>query len=421
MNDTRSDIVGRVRRRHRAAVAAALLPMSWSCMAQMTVAGSASAGYEYESNVFDLEKGSPVPGTTDYQRSDRLYTYGAALDANYLWDRQKFFARLSDNEFHYDHFTVLDRNEYSVDTGLDWKLLRSLDGTVEVQRSRSMLAFTNVNDAQFDLQTEQRESAKVGYAFMPDWRVEGSGYYRTVDQAFVNAPALDLRESSETLAVQYLGRAGLTAGFSGAYIDGNYSGPSAAFNPSYTQSTVSATALYAPPGHSSINGILGYSDRKSATSFNSLSGFTGEIDYDNQLTGKTTVHLLLNRSINSYVSNASSEIDNIATLKVRWQTTYRLGVILGYNWTERTLPGQGSTGVNSDRLDHLQYVSLNMDYQPLRWLSLKPYFNYQTRSSNVAGGSFNATIVGLLFTVTWPNQRQPVVQLQRMNLPVSIQ
>jgi hypothetical protein len=421
MNDTKSDIVRRSQRRHRALIVAALLPMSWSCIAQVTVATSASARYEYESNVFDLQSGLPVPGTTDYQRSDRLFTYGAALDANYLWDRQKFFARLSDNEFNYDHFSVLDHNEYSVDTGLNWKLLRSLDGTLEVQRNRSMLAFTNVNNAQFDLQTEQRELAKVGYAFTPDWRVEGSGYYRTVDQVFVNAPALDLRESSETLAIQYLGRAGLTAGFSGAYIDGNYSGPSAAFNPSYTQNTFSATALYAPSGRSSINGIVGYSERKSATSLNSLSGFTGEIDYDNQLTGKTTVHLLLNRSINSYVSNASSEIDSIATLKVRWQTTYTLGVILGYNWTQRELPGQGSTGVNSNRLDHLQYVSLNMDYQPARWLTLKPYFNYQTRNSNVAGGSFNATIYGILFTVTWPIQRQPDVLLQRLNQPASIQ
>jgi hypothetical protein len=410
-----------VRRRNRAILVAACLPVSWSCVAQTTVATSASARYEYESNVFDLQAGLPVPGTTDYQRSDRLYTYGAALDAAYLWDRQKLFATVSDNEFHYDHFSLLDHNEYTVDTGLNWKAFRTVDGTLEVQRNRSMVAFTNVNNAQFDLQTEQREVAKVGFAFMPDWRIEGSGYYRTVNQVFVGSPALDLRETSGTMALQYLGRAGLTAGMSGGYTDGNYTGPSAAFNPSYTQDTVSATALYAPTGRSTFNGVLGYSTRKSASASNSISGFTGELDYESQLTGKTTIHAQLSRAINSYVANVSSEIDSSAALKVRWQTTYRLAVVLGYNWTTRELPGQGNGGLDTNRLDHLQYASLYMDYEPLSWLTLKPYVNYQTRNSNIIGGNFNATIYGILFTATWQNQRQPDVLLKRLNQPFSVQ
>ena len=407
-------------RRLRPALIAAVLLQAGPCWAAVTVATSASARAEYDSNVFDLQSGSPVPGTTDFQRSDRLYTYGAALSVNYLWDRQKLFATLSDNEFHYDHFTQLDHNEYNLDAGLNWKLARLFDGTLEVQRNRTMVAFTNVNDAQFVVQTEQREAAKVGLQIMPEWRIEGSGFYRTAEQLFVNAPTLDLRESSATVAVHYLGRAGLTAGLSGGFTHGDYAGPSAALKPSYRQHTFSVTAIYAPTGRSTFNGVLGYSDRTSSSALNTISGFTGELDYDYQLTGKTSMHGQISRAINSYIANVSSEIDSTAAYSVRWQATYRLAVVAGYNWTTRELPGQGNLGVDSNRSDHLQYVSLNMDYRPFRWLSLKPYLNYQTRNSNFIGGNFNASVYGILFTVQWQNQRQPDSSIQRLNLPTAI-
>ena len=36
------------------------------------------------------------------------------------------------------------------------------------------------------------------------------------------------------------------------------------------------------------------------------------------------------------------------------------------------------------------------------WLILKPYVNYQTRTSqNFVGGKFDSTIVGLMFTLQW--------------------
>ena len=403
-----------------ALIAAALLWAPWPCLAQVTVATSASARYEYDSNVFDLQNGYPVPGTTDFGRSDRLYTYGAALDLNYLSGRQNLFATLSDNEFHYDRFTQMDHNEYSFDGGLNWKLARTLDGTFEVLRNRSMVAFTNVDNAQFVLQTEQREVAKVGYEFIPDWRIEGTGNYRTVDQAFTDSPTLDLRESSGAVALQYLGRAGLTAGVSGGYAEGKYIGPSAALNPSYRETTVEVTSIYAPTGRSTINGALGYSDRTSASALNTIAGFTGEIAYDDKLTGKTSVHVQLSRAINSYIANVGSEIDGIAAFNVRWQTTYRLGIIAGYSWMTRELPGQGNAPLGGDRLDHLQYASLNADYEVLRWLSIKPYINYQTRKSNFIGGNFNASVYGIYFAVQWQNTAQPDLKIQRLNLPASI-
>ena len=396
-------------------LAVALLQLPWPCKAAVDIFPSATVRYEYDTNVFDLQRGYPVPGTSDLQHSDSLFTYGAALDADYLWDQQKLFAILSTTEFHYDHFGQLDHNEYNFDGGLNWKLGRILDGALEVQRDRIMVAFTNVNNAQFVLQTEQRESAKVGVELTPDWRLEGNGYYRTVDQVLMGAPNLDLNESLGQLALKYVGRAGLTSGLSGGYVTGDYTGASAASNPSYRQTNVALVATYEPTGRSTLNGALGYSDRTSSSALNEISGFTGEIDYQNQLTGKTSMQLQLSRTINSYISNVSSEIDGIAALNVRWQATYKIGVLAGYSWTNRELPGQGNAPIGSDRVDHLQYASIKVDYEPFRWLSIKPYINLQTRSSNFIGGNFNATVYGVYFTVQRQNQPQRSEQFQRPN------
>lgn len=404
-----------VRRLCLAVVATALAQASSPCLATVTVATSATARYEYDSNVFDLQNGFPVPGTSSFQKSDTLYTYGAAVDVNYLWDRQKLFVTLSDNEFHYDRFTELNHNEYILDGGLNWNLGRLLSGTVEVLRNRTMIAFTNVEDSQFGVQTEQHESGKIDFAFLPDWRIEGRGNYRTVDQVFLDLPSVDLTETSGFGELDYVGRAGLTAGLSGGYIDGNYTGPTAALNPSYRQTTLALTGIFVPTGRSTINGALGYSDRKSTSEINTISGFTGEIDYKNQLTGKTSVQAQLSRAIVSYVANSSSEIDTTAVVSAHWQATYKLGVVAGYSWTNRNLPGQGDAPIGSNRDDHAQYATINLDYEVLRWLSIKPYINYQTRKSDYVGANFNASIVGVSFTGVWEDRRQPDFKIRYLN------
>jgi hypothetical protein len=404
----------RMQRKYRLLTAAVLLLAAWPSLAEVDVTTAATARYEYNSNVWDLQSGYPVPGTTnDFQRSDNLYTYGALLDTAYLWDQQKLFGTFSANQFQYDHFTVLNHLEYSADGGLNWKLGSNFDGTLEVLRDRIQVAFTNVNNAEFVLQTEQRENVKVGVEFIPDWRLEGSGYYRTVDQSYQDLPGLDLDESQGQVALRYLGLAGLTAGLSFAYTDGRYTGPGAEFNPAYDQTSVSFVSTYAPTGRSTFKGALGYSDRKSASADNSISGLTGELDYDNQITGKTSAHVQISRLINSYISNTSSEIDSIANASLRWQATYRLGIAAGYSYTYRDLPGQGNAPFGSNRIDHLQMATLNVDFEPLRWLILKPYANYQTRSSNFVSGNFNATVVGLYFTVQWQKPPPLAPKIQR--------
>jgi hypothetical protein len=42
-----------------------------------------------------------------------------------------------------------------------------------------------------------------------------------------------------------------------------------------------------------------------------------------------------------------------------------------------------------------------VDYQILRWLTLSPYANVQSRSSNVIDGNYNATVYGIIIKGQW--------------------
>jgi hypothetical protein len=380
--------------------------------AQLSVVGSANSEYEYDSNVFDQQRGFPPQGLTTSGLSDTMLGYGAKLDATYLVDQQQFRGVVSGERYQYDRFTELNHNEYTLDGAWNWRLDGLFDGLLEVTRVRTMVSLYNLVQAQLALQTEQRETAKIGFQATPDWRLEAGGYTRHDVQPEVGAPDLSLTESSGTGAFKYTGTAGVTAGVSAGYLHGSYGGANLdngidiiAVPPDYQQTNFDLTATDVVTGKSSFNGDIGYSRRSSAgastaAAINSVSGVTGIFDYKRALTGKTTLDLTLSRQINAFLYDTGSEIDTIGGIGANWQATYKVGVALTYNYTYRQLPGQGDAPLGSNRTDRLNYAVLTVDYEALPWLSLKPFAHFlDRRATNYLGGDFSESVVGLQFTV----------------------
>ena len=389
---------------------AALLASPVSAFAELVMTVAGDAQYEYNTNVFDQQSGFFTPlGGTNF--GDSFIAYGGKLDASYLWSQQQFYATVQGNDYHYNRFKSLDHNDYTLDAGWDWKIGRIWDGVFDVTRIRSMVTFWNLVGTSLVIQTEQRETGRAGVQFTPDWRAELTGIARTVDQPQVGAPNLSLSESSGQAAIKYTGTAGVTSGLVATYLKGSFSnaGP-LVVAPSYRQTSGGLTATDEVTGLSTFRGQIGYTSRSSDSGINSISGVTGELDYKRTLTGKTTVELDLTRQINAYITNVASEIDSVATLTANWQATYKIGVVLGYTFTYRQLPGQGTVvgvggayvGNGSEQTQRLHMPSLTVTYVPVPWLTLKPYVNYQTRASqNFVGGNFDATVVGVQFTLQW--------------------
>ena len=388
---------------------AALLASPVSALAQLALTtAAADTQYEYNSNVFALQKGSVTPfGGTNFGDSD--LSYGGELDASYLWSQQQFYATVLGNEYHYDRFQELNHSDNTLIAGWDWKVGRIWDGILDVEHIRSMVSFWNVIGTSLVVQTEQREMGRASVQATPDWRVEFTGLTHKIDQPQAGAPNLSVTESSGQVGIKYTGTAGVTAGVDGNYLRGSFSDTGTNFEPGYSQTSGGLTATDEVTGLSTFRGQIGYTRRSSDTGGNSISAVTGDLDYKRNLTGKTKVEIDLSRQINIYIASSTSEIDSIATLSANWQATYKINVLLGYTFTYRQLPDEGNALVGgvfvpngTTQTQRLNTPSLTVTYEPVRWLVLKPYVNYQTRAStNFVGGNFDSTLVGMRFTLQW--------------------
>lgn len=374
-----------------------------SAGAQTTVTLTGTGAYSYDSNVFDIEPGYPLPGFGARSgTSDVYHSETAELDVKYQTGQQSLHGDLSGTDLAYQRFTQLNHQEYKLDTGWSGTFASLWDGSFDVMRDRSMVPFLDVTQSTLSMTTEQREQATLGLQFEPQWRLETSAYTRTVDWPLPGVPDLKVSESQGQAILNYLGTAAVTSGISASYLGGSYSGsPDPAANPTYRQWTTEMVVDY-KSGHSTLLGHIGYGDRTSTgvtSALNSAAGVTGGVTYTNQVTGKTTVSFDLARVFNNFITDEGSEIDNTATLALSWQATYKIRLDAGYTWDYAQYPGQGNNPPGSDRLDHLRTTTFGIDYEALTWLSIKPYANYQTRSSDFLGGNFNASIYGVNITL----------------------
>jgi len=389
------------------AAAAIILPLQ--AVAQLTGTAAATVQYENNSNVFDLNSGfgAPVTGTT--RRSDSYYSYGAQFTASYPWRRQEFYATVSAADYKYQHFSELNHTSYNFEGGWNWRLAEAFDGKLDVVRTRNMVPFYNLTGSTFSttlsLLTEQRETAQINYTLNSRWRLEGMAYTSKSEQPVVNAPDLQLTQNAGTVDLDYLGLGWLTSGITATYLKGHYEGSITTDNPSFTETRFGFLAKYKRT-RTTLNGQLGYSHRTSDNNRDSTAGLTGLLEFTDQLTPRTTVTAKAERVINSYVFDAGSEIDSNLSGSVAWQATYKSAFTAGYTFSYRDFPGQGNNPIGSRRVDIQEYVTFGINYQPWRWLLVRPYYNAQTRRSTFVGGHFSATIYGVSVTLQTPDEKR---------------
>ena len=363
--------------------------------AQLTFEPYADGAYEYNSNIAAVAPGDPANVLLgDPQRDDRIEHETAGATAKYLWSRQTFTAIAEGRHFSYDHFTRLDHDEYLLDADLAWQLASLFDGKLDVRREQRMAALNTRLSSDLALEKETLATGDLSLQIDPEWRVESEFSNRDLDSPQIGLPAYGLRENAGDAAIKYLGTANLTFGVTGRRVDGQYRGVPQ--SPSYQQSSLEGTLSYKRGEQTHFDSALGYTRRENPASLGgTVSGTTGLLSYTRKLTGKTSLFIGYERAVNSYVVAAATEFDSTANLKVDWQATGKIDVNLTYAYTRSTFTGQTVPNSSIARADDYQASSLNIDYEALRWLSLRPYLSYQTRASNVKFYQYSGAVVGI--------------------------
>jgi hypothetical protein len=361
----------------------------------------ADAAYEHNSNLFALSNLEPeVVGRNGPTLADTLFKVRAGFDLAYDWSRQEFFAIAEGRRFDYHNFNQLNHNEYLLHGGLKWKIASVLDGIVDYQRERSMVSFLQYNETQFAstqifLQVQSIATASINLQVTPEWRLESLGKLNDLKSPRPGFLDLDLREDSIHEGLRYVGFANLSAGLDGEYLNGHFNNGNFLLTPNYHQTTEALAADYSLSGLSVFHGAIGYTSRTQQQA-GTVSGLTGLVAYQRDLTGKTSINLKLSRAINTYLTSAAPEVDTTAELDVTWHATEKIKVEAGYQYLHSSYSATDVAGVvTASRVDHMQTPTLSVKYQPLNWLLVRPYIQYQSRTSSLAIYTFNGTVYGI--------------------------
>jgi hypothetical protein len=362
-----------------------------------------SAQYEYNNNVFDLPNSSAAYlANGDPRLGDSDLKTVAGAEEDYVWGRQRFYATEEARYFEYDHFSYLDHYEYQLKLDLDWKLFSMLDGALLGTLQRYMAPFANRNTVtQLEIDIDRNAIAKVNLGISPEWRLETSLDYHNLDAPIQDYPEYGLSETTEHIALKYLGLSKFTYGLSVDYLQGRFR--NAPIDGTYTQTVLDLTATYAATGLSSFNGAIGHTERDQGENQGNVSAVTGELGYTRKLSGKTSITVDYLRGVNSYISAGGSEVDSTFSLNVNYQPTFITGITLSVQDTRSNFDGQ--TIVGSDALGRKDKVfggSVKINYQVLRWLLIEPYATYQRRSSNDDFFNFSDTIIGVQVLAKMP-------------------
>jgi Putative beta-barrel porin 2 len=378
----------------------------WLCWASLGGAAAAhadgtwtpyaAADLEHDTNIFDLPRSGPAPvGNNGPTYGDTFLEGRAGLEGTYQLDQQKFFGTAEFRHFAYRNFTELDHNENLFDGGLKWKLSRVVDGSVEYRHEQRMVQYYELSQTtDLILETENLAKASINLNVSPEWRLETHATDRDLDSPRNDVPGLSLHEESIREGVRYLGVAYLSAGLDAEYLQGRYEHDPTALTPDYHQTSLALAATYILSGLTNFTGTAGYTRRVDPTNAGA-SGVTGSLSYQHYLSGKTSINVQLSRLLSTYVTTGGNEIDSTAGVMVNYQATYKILIRGGYSYTRSTFPETPIGTTFIDRVDRFQTGNVELTYQILHWLSIRPYARYQTRGSNDPMFSFNGTTVGV--------------------------
>lgn len=350
--------------------------------------------YEYNSNVFETSGSDEAFAQNgDTEQADNLLSYLAGLDVHYTAGQQKFRAGGDVREVTYDRFDQLDHTEHRVEGALDWRLGSATDGTIYAREQKHLASLADIGTSELTEQTERAAGASVNVNVTPTWRVEAAARGRRSELPLPLFPDFELRESGGTLGVKFIGLERVAIGVAAGYVSGEYTGVPDARE--FDETSLEVTADYILSGVSTLNARAGAvrreEDRDDGGPSEDVDGFTGSLGYKRVLSEKTTVDAQVFQRIDSYIAGANALIDTGVNAGVLWRATEKIAVNGRAYWVRSEFESGGGEG----RRDNLSVATLDVTYQVLTWLLLRPFAEYRDRSSNIDSEEFDAEIAGL--------------------------
>jgi len=399
------------------AALACLAGATQGAFAVTTFSPFAAVDVQHNSNVFALWNDDLLGPRASFSDTITHYTVGGTAD--FKWGPDTVSVNAEGTRYQYQHNTLLNHNESKFGGLFDWRLSAIFSGVFQYEQAKMMTPLGDTLSQQLELQTDRVASGEIRALLTPRWRIDLEPKWHELDSPLVEYPQFGYSETSLAASINYLGIQKLSAGLRGQYLDGSFHHIIDATN--YHQKIAQLTANYAITGFSSLDGQLGYTWRDAslanpadagqpggvpAGTLGTTKAVTGALGINRKLSVKTAFNLKLFREVESYQAGANPSISTGGEGSIVWQPDFRISASLHYRLARQSIQGTQAIANFTGRSDRTQDLGVTVKYQALHWLSVRPYYTRQLRSSNLAPANYNATVVGVEFTAQLNQQKK---------------
>lgn len=362
----------------------------------------------YDSNVFRVADNVPAPLIDgDRRKSDLLFNNAVGIDAATTWKQQRAYVHAEGGRYSYLHLSALDQTVYDYGGGLDWVLLGKVNGSFTGNRASSQGNYADRDTTVLNRTKTQNLGASLNFLLTNDVRYDAAYAYQKIDTPVIGSPNFQLQQDRFTTSLKYVGIKRLSTGLIAEYANGGYTGT--VDETKFKQYSGSLTADYAFSDISKGSATIGYTNRESTDSqvsrSGTVSGLTGKLEYQRELTGKTKASARLVRDVYAFDAGDNTAVLTALQLQTLWDATDRIDVVLLYSLQNSKFKQQPSGTVNplfQDRRDLLHEINLTATYEALRWLTVTPKFAFALRDSTRDLSGYETWQVGVQLQAAWP-------------------
>jgi hypothetical protein len=359
-----------------------------------------SQSFTHDSNVFRSESGTP-------KADDWISSTGLLAGLDQPLGRGMLSVDLAANHNKYKNLEQLDNTDHNASVKLDWASIERLSGDVRAYHRRSLQQYeqqagTGGSSAR-SAATVRGGAAQLRLGVVTRWTLEGGGAY---DESEHQAPFdnRNLRQSSVNAGLRFRPSDLFSWRLGARHSEGKYPrfidpGSLLVVGDEFKRDDVDLTTTWAPTGNSTLSARVAYTrEDHSALSQRSAKFWSGLLNYDWKLTGKTSMRFALSHDSNAgsadidygLYSDQSNDTQRRTTAQasVRWDATSKIMVYSSLSHSRRkiddafflTLEGQPPSPQFASGKDRTTTATLGAKYQFSRGLGFACSVSHEKRS-----------------------------------------
>ncbi len=358
----------------------------------------ASARFTHHSNV--TQAGGATASSSDNVLSTSLF---AGLDQPFGRQRVRADAMIDHNN--YRSSSALNNISYRVSGGLDWATIERLSGNVGAYSARSLAQYAvdGIAGSSSERTLVQTDGFSTAARMGVVTRLTVEGNYahdrtRYSGQALVISNTFNNDRDTLGASLRYQFSSALMAGLGLRYTEGDYPGRLTANH--YKRHDIDFPFGYTPSAITSFQGRVSLTKTKyNNTSAYDLSGVTGTLTWQWQVTGKTSISTSYDRDSGREASlirttvggplllDDQSRVNNTLRTQVKHQLTGKVSTYAGAAYTRRSTVNTISLAPGND---NLRQFTLGANWDASRAVIAGCDLSLSTRDTGLGNYDYNS-------------------------------